>query len=92
MGVYQIIQIGCINLQAKVLPEQNIYKIGDEIQLPDGVYHTYEGWFVVQKEKVIVGGENSFDKYGNDIVEEIRKAIDKSNPFCIAFKEISEGK
>ena len=62
MGVYDIVcgvQIKCTSN-----PTLKEYKKGDKIDLFDGLYVGYEGWFRVKKGKIIDNGTEIFDKWG----------------------------
>ena len=63
MGVYDIV----CGVQVKCTPDQILkeYDIGDFIQLEDGIYIGYEGWFFVRNSEVIDNGLNIYDKWGN---------------------------
>lgn len=63
MGVYDIV----CGVQVKCTPDQILkeYDIGDFIQLEDGIYIGYEGWFSVRNSKVTDNGLNAYDKWGN---------------------------
>lgn len=47
------------------------YYVGDKIDLPDGLYLSYEGWFAVIKGYVNSEGSSIYDKYGIDIVDDV---------------------
>lgn len=63
MGVYDIV----CGVQIKCTPDQILkdYDIGDFIQLEDGIYIGYEGWFSVRNSKVTDNGLNVYNKWGN---------------------------
>ena len=85
MGVYDIV----CGVQVKCTPEQMLkdYEIGDFIQLEDGVYIGYEGWFSVRNSKVIENGLNVYDKWGNLLSLEKLMA---NNPILEAIKDLKE--
>ncbi|MFX0200520.1 MAG: hypothetical protein ACFFCW_30750 [Candidatus Hodarchaeota archaeon] len=77
MGCYDF--VGKENIQIKLLDCEFIhYNIGDKIALDDGLYLSYEGWFVVDKGNVLITGDKVFSKWGNEI--EISDIIEKLNP------------
>ena len=84
MGTYDF--VGKEDIQIKLLEcDFHKYGIGDEINLSDGVYFGYEGWFVVKDNKVLVSGTDVYDKWGERIY--IHDFIDSNNPVVKAVKE-----
>jgi len=70
MGVYDIV----CGIQVKCTPDQTLkeYKLGDLIDLKNGIYIGYEGWFNVRNRKVVDSGKDVYDKWGNLLsIEEI---------------------
>lgn len=84
MGIYN--EFGKQRIQIKVgEPLMKHYKIGDDCDLPDGVYLGYEGIVVIKKETVLATFDNNqlFDKWGGVIV--IQDLLEDDNPVYIAL-------
>ena len=47
------------------------YYVGDKIDITDGLYLSYAGWFTVIKGYVNSEGSSIYDKYGTDIVDDV---------------------
>lgn len=83
MGLYDT--VGKNHAQLKIHPTSDHYAIGDSIPVGDGVYLTYEGWFIVHEGKVVLEGDVIRDKWGNYIdytqlltdTNPIRKVVDE---------------
>lgn len=70
MGIYNTVgEIGIQYYAGNTLLAHHY--VGDEIDLEDGLYISYEGWFVVILGCVSAEGTLIFDKYGTDIVDDI---------------------
>ena len=86
MGTYDMVidKEKGIEIQIKLLDcGLNEYTTGDEIELPDGCYVGYEGYFVVKDRRIIFIDNHLYDKYGNEIdTEEI---IENVNPVAVAL-------
>jgi len=63
MGLYDIV----CGVQVKCTPNQSLkeYILDDLIELEDGIYIGYEGWFRVRNNVIIDKGKNIYDKWGN---------------------------
>ena len=85
MGVFDTV----CGVQVKCTPDLIFkeYDIGDFIQLEDGIYLGYEGWFMVRNSKVTDNGLNVYDKWGNLLSLEKLMA---NNPISEAIKLIEE--
>jgi len=84
MGVYDMVE----RQQIKMTPDPSMhnYILGDEIDIPDGCYLTYEGAFIVTKGKIVGVAESIYDKWGSPL--ELRNILDPSNPVVVAMKEV----
>jgi len=82
MGVYDVV----CGIQVKCTPDLMFkeYDIGDLVELEDGVYLGYEGWFVVRGSIVMENGLNVYDKWGNLLSLEKLMA---NNPIMEAIKK-----
>ena len=60
MGVFDTV----CGVQVKSTPEPHCgtYEIGDKIDLKPGVHIGHEGWFVVDRKKIICSGKNIYHK------------------------------
>lgn len=56
-------------IQIKCTPESCMhhYFVGEHIPLKDGLYLGNEGWFIVEKSKVINYGDKVYTKWGDKI-------------------------
>ena len=89
MGCYDIvgnIQIKCTDCS------MHDYKLGDGIELSNGIYIGYEGAFVVIKNKIVFITESVFDKWGNrldcgDIIREKNPIMGVLKTFMVKGKE-----
>ena len=78
MGFYDM--VGNQNIQVKCTrnPSMNHYNAGDEIELSDGLFIGYEGWFIVKDGKVLAEGRDIFDKWGIGI--SLKEILRNRNP------------
>lgn len=94
MGVYDI--VGGIQIKCTKNPKMKTYGLGSEIDLPDGCYIGYEGFFLIRSKKVIFIGLDIFDKWGNLINK--AEILDKNNEIAkqvkayVELHESGEGK
>jgi hypothetical protein len=89
MGLYD--EVICRNeftrIQIKSTARQmNVYRIGDEISLPDGVHIGFEGVFVVADSKVFAVYDQLHDKWGGIIWP--REVVELRNPVKQAIAKI----
>ena len=86
MGLYDEV----CGIQVKCLPDPRLknYDIGDFIQLEDGIYLGYEGWFSVRNSQVIDNGYDIYDKWDDAI--SLREILDKNNPVSEAIRNKGE--
>jgi hypothetical protein len=89
MGLYDT--VGKNYIQIKSTPDCSLthYKVGDEIDLPDGLHIGYEGWFIVSHGKIMRTGTDIYDKWGNPL---ITTEILLGNPVAEAIKAFKENK
>ena len=64
------------------------YNIGDETDIPDGIYVGYEGCVVIKKGKFIAQYKTMHNKWGGVI--ECNEVISNDNPVKKAIDEISK--
>ncbi len=86
MGMFDVV----CGIQVKCTPDRILknYKIGDFIQLEDGIYIGYEGWFSVRNSEVTDCGRDVYDKWGNRLsLEELI-----NNPILIEVTKSMEKK
>ncbi len=91
MGVYDTVGKNKIQIKCTPEPKGDHYDIGEHIQLKDGLYLGYEGWFIVQKSKVKYFGDKIFTKWGDKINP--KKVLDAFNEIaiiCERWKEIKK--
>lgn len=86
MGIYNTYN----GIQLKVgIVDMKYYKIGDKVDIPDGVYIGYEGVVVIEDGKLLETHEYLTDKWGNRIG--VKDVISPNNPINKALKgEIEE--
>ena len=76
MGVYDFV---CgVQVKCTKSPSFREYKIGAKVDLPNGVYFGYKGWFSIKGEKVIDAGKNAYDKWGHKLL--VGEIIEGGNP------------
>jgi len=89
MGIYDT--VGDNHLQIKLFKDSSKhYAVGNRINALDGLYITYEGWFVVKDQTILTDGNLILDKYGNIITSQISDIIDSNNPVCKFIHDIDE--
>jgi len=89
MGMYDT--VGNNGSQIKIFKNSaKHYSIGSKINILDGLYITYEGWFVVKDGIVLTEGILSFDKYGNIITPKIQNVLDSNNEFLKVVENIEK--
>jgi len=87
MGTYDT--VGNNNVQIKsTFCTMKHYRIGSEIELPNGLHIGYEGWFVVENNKVVCEGETIYDKWGGTL--ETNDVINSRNPINIVIDEMEK--
>ena len=87
MGCYDF--VGKEYIQIKLLNCEFIhYNVGDKIDLEDGLYIAYEGYFVVNDGKILITDNKIYDKWGGELTTS--ELIDKYNPLGILAKQIEE--
>jgi len=78
MGIYDT--VGDNFAQVKLFKNSSIhYPIGSKINILDGLYITYDGWFVIKNGTVLTEGISIYDKYGNNVNSEVQKILDNNN-------------
>ena len=79
MGTFDTVRSKNIEIQIKSTAcRQDVYQLGDSIDLPNGAHHGYEGFFIVEKGKIVYIGKDVYDKWGNHLpVSNILKALMK---------------
>ena len=82
MGVYDFVG----NIQIKCTPEPSFknYKLDDNIELLDGIYIGYEGWFRVRNSKIVDIGKHVYDKWGNLLL--LENVLNTNSPIMEALK------
>jgi hypothetical protein len=86
MGMYDT--VGKEQIQIKLLENtMEHYKEGSDIDLWDGLYIGYEGWFVVKDKKVIISGKDIYTKWGDE--KSTTEILDRDNPVCEVFKIVA---
>jgi hypothetical protein len=86
MGVYNT-YAGC---QIKVSDDLSLkeFKIGDNVDIPDGIYISLDGVVVVKNNILVAANERIFDKWGNEIDQQkIISVIKQNNPVKQALDE-----
>lgn len=74
MGYYDCYE----EIQIKVNPSGKTYKLGDKVEIDDGVYLGYEGVIVILGGQFIAKVDVLYDKWGGVI--EPNSIIDRYNP------------
>jgi len=88
MGVMDFIGDERIQIKSTPNPEMKCYMDGDNIDLPDGLHISYEGWFVVRDKKIVQIGKEVYDKWGGEL--NLERIIDPNNPIIHHLKAIEE--
>jgi len=89
MGLYNCFGERGIQLKAEDYDELMIksYKIGDKINLPDGVYVANEGIVVIYRGTFVAEVDSIYDKYGGII--NLSNELEKRNPIAQVIKEFN---
>ncbi|MBA7706910.1 hypothetical protein ES703_115769 [subsurface metagenome] len=67
MSIYDTVTKLHIQIKCTPQPCMHHYFVGDRILLKDGLYLGNEGWFIVEKSKVISYGDKVYTKWGDKI-------------------------
>lgn len=88
MGMYDT--VGQNRIQVKVNADGKHVRVGDKIDLKDGLYICYEGYFVVDKGIVLCEGKNAFTKWGDSLYTS--DILYKYNPGVDAIEKLEKEK
>jgi len=80
MGIYDYYE----NMQMKIGDVQmNTYKVGDSVDISDGVYVGYEGVVVIKDSVFVAFFEEMLDKWGGEL--DLNAVLQPSNPVSQAL-------
>lgn len=93
MGMFDTYTDGKVEIQLKVGPcDMDIYRIGDEVPISDGIYLGYSGFVAIKKSRLIVVSEKLTDSWGTtydpvDLIERL-----SANPLIGVVKALAKKK
>jgi len=88
MSAYDMVGKNLIQIKLNTRCNGSIYKIGDSINLEDGLYIGYEGWFIVEENIITKEGSTIFNKWGDKITTV--DILDPKNPVCKCIDKIDK--
>lgn len=89
MGTYNMVGENRSQIKVGELSLQH-FPIGSETDLDDGLYLSYEGWFVIKNKIVFCEGKIIYDKYGQVINNQIVEVLNENNPIVEMVKQIEK--